>query len=1086
MLTKQLLLQGRVLCIAVTLLLAPSLDWALAQTLSEESYTFQEEEQASSPKAFISDSPGEISFESSARLEADISFEQDIWESWLDWHQDGAPGDEDAIQDYNLQPLSALTLGSSGYELTLEDGSRIINTGASDAVLALGSARIELQQDALVQGDWTGIALEGVADAELDSEIINQGHIGSFTDDSDQEQSSDFGIWVNHADAGDEFSLDNQGTVQGSISGLHVVGGSGSVSIENKQDAEISGDNVGISLGEVDPEAIWLMRDESIEYFKGDFQLDNEGQLTGDSLGLDVLGESAEITITNQATGLIQGSNNTGIRYLDSGQDGAAEIINYGEIQGGEVGIAVVDGSLDIENYGTLAGGEDAILYDQGATGGQIRLLASADGNIRHLGDSDDALLLLQDADDTQASDYQTGDLQLGQGRIRQQDTHADTTWSLGEVSAGSMRIESGATELSQKVQIEEDIQVLQGADLILSGAELSTRDLELEDGALLDFEQGRVSIDQGQLDYSNADLVLSGDQESSLELSDAQVLAQDVVVGQNSSLSGTGRLHSSLELQAGGTLQPGDPAGQLQIDDDLEVQQDSSLMITIHGAEQECSKLQVQGQADIQGGTLHLLDESAGTVPDGEEYTYIIAEQGLSGEFEEHQVQESALYDYTFHYSDNQASFTAHRLSDYSDYAKTANQRSVAQALESARRQGQLQGLIQAWEDLLEDAYAEQAPEADMHKALQQMSPEPYQAAFRLSSLQARQMASRTMFSARQSRLKMGTNSEQAQGPRLDSSLASARSAQPSMDQALQAVSGFSGRPRLLRDEMGYSAAGSYWRGFYSAFGQLGEIESGSGRTGYDSRTGGFSVGVERSLGETLTAGASLGYGNNKAEFLQGLGELRTHSARFGPHASYVGDRLELDLALSAAAHLNRQKREMTIPERRQATSRFKSYDGSAFTQARYNLTPGQPWFVVPSASMAYTYHFQEEHTEKAAGDARLEFEQDSQESLRSRLDLNISREISAPMLVLLPEVFAGWGYELLDEDFELQASLARAQDSSFQVEAQGPGKQSLHYGAGLTMLFGEYNVGFVRYEREERSDSEAEVFTAGVKWNF
>jgi uncharacterized protein YhjY with autotransporter beta-barrel domain len=134
----------------------------------------------------------------------------------------------------------------------------------------------------------------------------------------------------------------------------------------------------------------------------------------------------------------------------------------------------------------------------------------------------------------------------------------------------------------------------------------------------------------------------------------------------------------------------------------------------------------------------------------------------------------------------------------------------------------------------------------------------------------------------------------------------------------------------------------------------------------------------------------------------------------------------------------------------------------------------------------MQYTHHYREKHTEDGAGDARLEFESQSERSLRSNLQLSLGRQISGEGYVLLPEVFAGWRRELLKEDMKVEASFAGAPESGFRVVGDGPGRGSLNYGLGITALFWDYNVGFVRYERERLEEGGASTLSAGVKWNF
>jgi len=284
----------------------------------------------------------------------------------------------------------------------------------------------------------------------------------------------------------------------------------------------------------------------------------------------------------------------------------------------------------------------------------------------------------------------------------------------------------------------------------------------------------------------------------------------------------------------------------------------------------------------------------------------------------------------------------------------------------------------------------------------------------------------------------------------------------------------------------MGVSAADSLWRGFYGAYGQLGEIDTGTGRSGYDFRSGGLIIGAERSVGGSLVAGASIGYGTGSADFDQNDGELEMKSLRIGPHVTWVGRNLEVDAAASAGVHFNRQERQITSPVNANPSSRFKSYDGSVFTETRYRMNFARTWDIIPAASLHYSWQYRENHTERGAGDGALRFDSTTDDSLRSRLGFSVLRPFSGQRFVVVPEAFAGWGYEFLDEDLDVRASFSNAPGSGFRVTGEGPGRHGVIYGAGLSALFGEYNVAFARYEREDLEEGSVDTFSLGVKWNF
>lgn len=1095
MLSSRHFLSRIVLIAAAALLLGcPVQDRAQAEVEVKNSYTYNATDSPhADPNAFISNATGEIDFEPNATLEAEVDFEEEVWDNWSEWHADGAPAEE--AEDYGLEPLSTLTLGSSGYNATLKKGSRVINTGESDAITALGEVDIELKEDSLAHGPWAGIAVENIAQGSLDSSVDNLGRIGTYEHQNGTQIASDFGIWVNEADEEDSFHLRNreEGHIEGDISGVHVVGGPGDIEIVASGNSTIQSEGSGISLGEVDPIAAWAMRPEAYHYFQGDFSLEANATIEGGTTGVDILGEGAKVKITLGEEGTIQGGD-TGIRILDQ-DDGEVIIVNYGEIIGSDEGVHVAGGSVDIKHYGTLEAGVDgdAILLDRGVEEADIELYSDVEGDIRHLGETGDSRLSLMDGEPGEESDFILDRVEFGQGVIEQKGTNATTTWTLGdEVQAGSLLTSSGETKLEDRVLIEEDINATKEAELTVAGSEVTTENLRIGENATLSFDSGTIRIDQGTFDHSNAPLELGSD--THLSLNDAEVLVQEnATLTSGSLLSGTGKMEGVLAVREG-TLEPGDPVGELEVDGDLQLEDNATMRINIKGGEDNSGRVSVGDDAVIQedNATLHIREETVGQVRDGDEYTYLTWEDELEGNFTR-VVDYEPLYDFIPDYEEDRAYFTAERLTDYSEKAETGNQKSVARALESARQEGHLQDLMSSWEELLIEVKRGDNAQEGMRAALDQMSPEPYQAAFRQTAAQAREMSARTMQSARQSRLKMAAGAESGVEALLESSPRLAGNDPDALGQSLDTISqlgrsvlDLEGSARIARDEMGVSAAGSEWRGFYGLYYREGDMDHAPERTGHSLRSTGLVAGAERNLGDRLTAGASLGYVRSSVDFDRNRGELDTNSFRLGSHATYMRGDLEVDLAASAGMHLHRQERGMTLPKPALATSRYDSYDGSLHAGGRYNWSFADRWALVPSASLQYTYHYREDHTEGRASEANLELDSQSEQFLRSNLEMSLGREFSGEEFVLVPQVFAGGGMNLLEEDMDLEASLAEAPGSDFQVTGEGNGRRSLHYGLGMTALFWDYNVAFLRYERESLEEGGSETFSAGVKWNF
>ncbi|MFW6283966.1 MAG: autotransporter outer membrane beta-barrel domain-containing protein, partial [Desulfosalsimonas sp.] len=688
---------------------------------------------------------------------------------------------------------------------------------------------------------------------------------------------------------------------------------------------------------------------------------------------------------------------------------------------------------------------------------------------------------------------------------------------------AKRIEIISGDMQSGDEVSVDEEIRIENGAGFSVTGGIVRTKDFDNQGN--LEFADGEIQIQGGIFDYSDslADFVLAGDgaddrpllrltggAETSgintltigetgagtLKLEDSSVSTDSgLAVESSGRLEGRGTIEGDVDARGASTVKPGDPTGTMRVEGNLDVagtdDEKAVLDIEIKAGDHNSGKIHVTQTASLENAEVGIKDISGGAVTDGMVYEFLYAEDSLSWDDLEDAdfVSRSPLYGFTPSVDTNSASFTARRLTDYSGHARTGNQKSIANALASARKNQELTGITPGWESLLEDIVENRAKSADMRRALDQMSPEPYQAALRSAAGQAYRMTRRTMDGARQSRLTLASKGGAGLDAMLQSALASSGSDPVAMGQAMYAAaeSGNSaGRSGIDYEEMGTSAADSPWRAFYGAYRRRGDMDEASQRAGYELSENGYYLGMERETGRNWVAGGSIGYVYTSADFREGRGGLSMKSLRLGPHATWTGEKFTVDSAISFGAHANRQSRKMTLPEAKEAKARFNIFDGSIYTEARLNRNPEHNWHFIPVVSMHYTWQYREQYDERGAGDANLAFEDDSAQSLEGLAGLIVSREYSGHGFVVLPEIYGMWGMEMLDSDLDIKAEFENAPGSGCSVTSQGPGRSRGVVGIGVSVLFGGYNVAFARYEREFSGAGDLDAYSAGVKWNF
>lgn len=1053
------------------------------------SYTFQRNQIVDRPNVFTSRNPAAdaIVFESNAVLDADLAFTLSNFQQWEKWYRETG-ANPNRVEEYGLNPLSVLTIGNAYDTLTLEKGSRIINRGVeSDGIFTLGPVDVNIKEDALVHGSWAGISFGNFIDPEEDEyyeiSIVNQGRIGTYTDD-----------------LGEKDEEDNFPVVK-SRSGILMYEGVGG-SVVNESTGVISGYAFGIRVNYTEAQGDFIplggIREEDDFIAGSRFSLENHGEIKGGTYdGIFEGGGLEEVDIVNHESGLIQGGR-TGIVLL-----GGGDIDNRGAIKGGETGIFVSSGTLNLTHTGVLEvtgeKGGDAILFSAFTEGGTAVLYSGVDGDIRHIGDSAAAVLSLHDTVDGSAASV--GNIDFGDGNIFQY----GGTWSYMAIAASTLRLENGEMLLDKKVTIDQNIRIARDATLTVAGGSVAARNFI--NSGFLNFYDGEIIVNTGLFDWTdptgarelylagNAEdqsphlrlldgaaavginyLSIGGDHAGRLTLEDAGIAVPDgLEIKDKGRLGGAGTVTGNVYAFDGATLAPGysadggregDPTGTLSIDGDLVIEEGAAVEIGVMRGDDNSAKIDVSGDAVINGGTVSVVDLSGLTIQDGAVYTFLTADDFMAGEFDA--ITGSPIFAFDLDYGFNNVSFRVTRLTDYDDFAATPNQAVMANAYQTAREDGHLPTLTSAMESLLAFVLEEKASPSALEGALEMLSPEPFQAGLRMTADTVGQMNRHLMNGARRTRLKLATDIPG--GPDVPGDPGD-------------------GRAWIVPGQTGTSTWGKPFRLFYGTFYQYTDIDADDFRTGYYHRARGFYLGYERTASDRLNAGASIGYANNYGGFNDNRGILEIDTFRFGPHATVTLGNLELDIALNGGVHTNRQERKMIYPLPATAVSRYKAYDGSAYTDLRYNLDVGRILRLTPTASLQYTQLNRETFAEKRGGDINLKVLKDTHETLRGTLGLNLSREVRGSTFVLVPALFAGWRKDMEDMDIDIDARFADAPElpnRGFTVSGHGEERDLYILNATITALFGEFNVAHIGYEREITDLGDVETFSGGVKWNF
>jgi len=614
-----------------------------------------------------------------------------------------------------------------------------------------------------------------------------------------------------------------------------------------------------------------------------------------------------------------------------------------------------------------------------------------------------------------------------------------NTIRDLAFTNNGNLAIQTGySLTLSQgQVAVENGSSVVSGGALATPGNFNKTGAGELDVQSTLSVN-GTASIDAGLLSVNG------------------NLTANSVAVNSGAILGGSGTIFAPVTVS--GTLAPGNSPGTLSM---------GSLALTptaVTDIEIESltnfDRLVIGGAATVDG-TLNVIPYNGNPLAYGQQYSFLTAGGGISGEFDT--ITAPATFRGRF-LNLGKTGILLIAPDSYTRVAVTPNQREVAKALDSfiPATSGDQQTVSIA----LDLQTAEQYP-----TAFEQIMPDFYESLANIAIEQA--FAQTQMLNQRINSVRLGAAGFQAIGgisqPLLHDkngkSAADAKDASPIVE----------------------SATATNWNawalgtGMFSRSTNLGSVDN------YNNDAGGFLVGSDYRWSENFVTGLYGGYDYSYTEY-NGGGSTKGNSFSFGTYASYAKDGYYADAVIGGGYTGFQTKRSIAFGTiDRTASADPNSGQFTAGLNLGKDLEVGK-FTLGPIVGAQYTYAGIGSFTESGAESLGLSLGQQNANSLRSTLGgraaytWNLNQKIA-----LIPEVRMFWQHEFLNNPRTINASLDGGIGASFDYETTDPYRNSVFAGAGVTAQFGErwnaslfYNVNF------GSQTYQSNMVSAGLNFSF
>jgi len=268
--------------------------------------------------------------------------------------------------------------------------------------------------------------------------------------------------------------------------------------------------------------------------------------------------------------------------------------------------------------------------------------------------------------------------------------------------------------------------------------------------------------------------------------------------------------------------------------------------------------------------------------------------------------------------------------------------------------------------------------------------------------------------------------------------------------------------------------------------YGQVGDIDDTSNATGSDYRLFGTAVGIDTELRTGLIVGTALGVGNSNVD---GTGyDADVTSYQLATYAGLQQDKYYLTGVISAGYHDSDTSRQITVGSTNStAKSDYAAVNISTDVEGGKQIALTKTTALTPFAGIQYVYLHRDSFTETNAGTSNLAVRDQYENSLRTKLGVEISHTLKTNQgRQLTPNARVAYIREHLDTVSRIDAGFTNAPDATFTVDGPDLDRNRVALNIGVMIELNERSQFHLAYDAEIADSDDYHALSAAFQYRW